>query len=69
MNSAVNNQGEGLKKSFWTSTLYFFPLFSLLFRANSSRTATKHESILSGDSEVGGLVLLVSLKDREASNF
>lgn len=73
LNSAVNNQGEGLKRSFWTSTLFFFFLFfslcSLLFRANNRSAATKHESILFGDGEDGGLVLLVNLEDRETSNF
>lgn len=65
MNSAVNNQGEGLKKFFWSSTLSFFPLCSLLLRADNRSTATKHESILFGDGEDGDLVLLVSLEDRE----
>lgn len=34
LNSAVNNQGEGLKRSFWTSTLFFF--FSFFFPMFSS---------------------------------
>lgn len=64
--SALNNQSEDLKMSFFLSPTQVFLCF-LLLRANNRSAATKHKAVLFGEGEEGGAILLVTLDDREAS--